>query len=421
MDRVGWLLLAIAVTLLGVLAPVAATGGAPLDVVWTWTDGGPGRDSGSAVAPSPTGDLFVVGTAASDEATDAFLQRRTPDGAIRWTRQYGGSGPQRGLDVLALDDGGAMVLSSDVDSSGDLDAVIHRVDPDGSVRWSQDYGTGAAEAAYEIVRVGDGYAIAGYSASNLGDQMAAWLVRIGPDGEQLWAETYDSGRVTAAYDLLSTPEGFVLAGVATNGQPVLQAGDGWLASIRPNGSERWTKRYGGSGGESVRAIVETPTGYALAGLTTSFGDGAASAWVLTTDQDGRLLWNRSYGTSRVSVAADIVRTQEGFLLLGSGAPEGDFDIQFRRLSRTGDSFDLRSVGGAGEEGAGDLTLVDGAAVATGSTTATTGESAVYVVGVTAPDPVGAMDWRWPVLTLGGSLIVTLGSTLLLVGWARHGD
>jgi hypothetical protein len=419
MDRQGWILVIFAVGLLGVLAPVAATGGVPLDVVWTWTDGGPGRDSGSALARSPTGDLFVVGTAATEDGTDVFLQRRTADGAILWTRHYGGSGPQRGLDVLALDDGGAMVLSSDVDTTGDLDAVLHRIDTDGSVRWSQHYGTGAAEAAYEMVRVGDGYAITGYSASTLGDEMAAWLVRIGPRGDQLWAETYDSGRITAAYDLLSTPDGFVLAGVATNGQPVLQSGDGWLASIRPNGSERWAKRYGGSGGESVRAIVETSTGYALAGLTTSYGDGAASAWLLRTDPQGGELWNRSYGTSRVSVATDIVRTKEGFLLLGSGAPDGDFDIQFRRLSSTGASLELRSIGSSGEESASDLAIVGDTAVATGSTTETTGDSAVYVVGVTAPDPVGTVDWRWPALGLAGSLTVALGATLLLIGWARH--
>lgn len=419
MDRAGWILVAVAVALLGILAPVAATGGVPLDVVWTWTDGGQGRDTGSAVASSPTGDLFVVGTVTTGDSTDVFLQRRTSDGAILWSRHYGGSGPQRGLDVLPLDNGGAMVLSSDVDSSGDLDAVLHRVDPDGSVRWSQRYGTGAAEAAYEVVRAGEGYAIAGYSASNLGDEMAAWLVRIRPDGEQVWAETYDSGRLTAAYDVLSTPDGFVLAGVATNGEPVLQAGDGWLASIRPNGSERWTKRYGGSGGESVRAIVETPTGYAMAGLTTSFGEGTASAWLLTTDHQGRELWNRSYGSSRVSVAADLVRTREGFLLLGTGAPDGDFDIQFRRLSSTGESIELRSVGGSGEEGAGDLTIVGDTAVATGSTTDTRGESAVYVVGVTAPDPVDRTDWRGTALALFGSLIVAIAAAVLLIGWTRY--
>jgi hypothetical protein len=401
-------LAALAVVCLTLSAGAAvAAGGSPLEVAWTWTTGGPDRDAGSAVTATAEGDLLLAGTMTTrDTATDAFLQRRTPDGSIQWTRRYGGPGAQSALDVVPTDDGGAILLADDVPADGDRDVVLRRIAGDGSVRWERRYGTvDADETAYALVDAGEGYAFAGFTAAT-DASLAAWLVRVGPDGEKRWERTYAPGRISTAYDLEVTSGGFVLAGVTTDGQTVLRGGEGWLAKVGTDGSLQWSQRYGGSSGDSLKAVVELPDGYALAGFTTSYGNGTASAWLVRTDRDGNLRWNRSYGQSQVDVAADLARTEEGFLLLGEGAPDGDFDVQFRRISETGDQLAVRSIGGDGEEGAGDLTVVNGTAIATGASTTGTGTHPdAYVVGVVAPPPVAGGEVPLAGILLSAGLVI----------------
>lgn len=412
MDRPRWAALAVLFLLVLTGGSAMPDADSSLEVAWTWTTGGEGRDTGGTIAVGPNGDILLAGTTGSEDGAQAFLQRREPDGTIEWTRRYGGDGTHTGLDVLALEDGGAILLGNTRTSDGDTDAVLRRIDSTGAVVWKQQYGTDADEFPWRVVRAGDGYALAGYAAGT-DNVLVAWLVRVGPSGEQRWVRTYHSGRVTAVYDLISTADGFVLAGVTTNGRTILAGGDGWLASVRKDGTVRWMQRYGGTAGDSLQSVVEVPGGFALAGFTTSYGSGASSAWLVRTDEQGELRWNRTYGSGQVTVASDLVRTQEGFLLLGEGAPDGDFDIQFRRVSRTGTLLDTRAVGGDGEEGAGDLVLVDGQALGTGTTSTDTGEGRdIFVVAVQAPPEVRDLRGTYPLLALVG-LVVVLGTGFLL--------
>jgi len=49
----------------------------------------------------------------------------------------------------------------------------------------------------------------------------------------------------------------------------------------------WTKTYGGTSDEEVRALVQTVDGeYALAGSTRSSGAGEADFWLVKTETDG---------------------------------------------------------------------------------------------------------------------------------------
>ncbi|MFB6111317.1 MAG: hypothetical protein ABEJ35_02150 [Halobacteriaceae archaeon] len=407
---IGVLLLASTLGVVLMAGIVAAA--APLDLLWTGTAGGPGRDTAGDGAIAPNGDLLLTGTIETQTGSDAFLQRRTPNGSVRWTRQYGQRGVTAGSDVVALPGGGAVVLADRVGPDGDRDVVVRRVNRRGRVQWERQYGSARDETAYTLVKAGTGYAFAGFTASGGDGSLAAWVVRIGPAGEKRWSRTYGPGRVDAAYDLVHTGSGYLLAGVTTDGGTVLQSGDGWVASLSANGTVQWTRRYGGSGGDSLRAIVETPDGYAIAGFTTSYGNGTASAWLVVTDLIGRERWNRTYGAGGVTVSADLVRTAEGYLLLGEGARQADFDVEFRRIAESGEQVSLRTFGGSGEDGAGSLVIGDGRAYALGvTTTESEGPSDALIVAVTAPNAPpapAADDGVWPALSglLAGAILVT---------------
>lgn len=93
-----------------------------------------------------------------------------------------------------------------------------------------------------------------------------------------------------AYALVRTVDGgYALAG--TTYSFGVGSGDVWLVRVDAAGNELWNKTYGGTNTEEARALVQTVDGgYALAGMTGSFGAGNGDAWLVKTDVESGLVW-----------------------------------------------------------------------------------------------------------------------------------
>jgi hypothetical protein len=76
--------------------------------------------------------------------------------------------------------------------------------------------------------------------------------------------------------------------------------------------------YGGNDQDVPHAVVQTSNGgYALAGETESFGAGGKDAWLVKTDAQGRMEWNKTYGGNSTDWATALVTTQDGgYAMLG---------------------------------------------------------------------------------------------------------
>jgi hypothetical protein len=72
--------------------------------------------------------------------------------------------------------------------------------------------------------------------------------------------------------------------------------DAWLVRTDPNGTEQWSKTYGGTKDDSVTSIQETSDGgFILAGYTESFGAGKRDAWIVRTYSNGEKIWSKTFG------------------------------------------------------------------------------------------------------------------------------
>jgi len=68
----------------------------------------------------------------------------------------------------------------------------------------------------------------------------------------------------------------------------------------------WSQTYGGTGSDSVEVFIQTSDGgYALAGYTNSFGAGSYDYWLVKTDADGNMQWNRTYGGLNIDYGFSI--------------------------------------------------------------------------------------------------------------------
>lgn len=94
----------------------------------------------------------------------------------------------------------------------------------------------------------------------------------------------------------------------------------------------WQKMYGGTNGDCAYSVENTlDNGYIAAGSSKSnngnvtINNGSEDFWVIKTDIDGNLLWQRSYGGSNVEIAKSISpTTDKGYIVVGfSASTDGD--------------------------------------------------------------------------------------------------
>ena len=80
-------------------------------------------------------------------------------------------------------------------------------------------------------------------------------------------------------------------------------------------------------------------GFALAGYTTSFGDGSADIWLVRTDDEGEVIWSQTYGGDGWDDCYSAIRTSEGGFALAGATNTGldsGFNMYFVVTNEDGD-------------------------------------------------------------------------------------
>jgi len=159
------------------------------------------------------------------------------------------------------------------------DGFVARLGPDGAHRWSQNYGgnsTIAFVAPERVAADGEGnvYAAGTLNAAvslgpaSLTGHFDAFLLALRPDGQYRWSSVYpgvDTDRalglaVDARGRVLIT--GFLTQSVDFGGGPLRSAGsyDVFVASFTAAGAHRWSRRFGTPLYEESRAIAADELG-----------------------------------------------------------------------------------------------------------------------------------------------------------------
>ncbi len=118
---------------------------------------------------------------------------------------------------------------------------------------------------------------------------------------------YDS----AMCHIQTTDGGYAIVGSTTSLKP-----DGknfWLVKTDENGTIEWNKAYGGSGDDFAYCIIQTNDGgYAIAGSTNSFDSkGDFDFLLIKTNSTGRVDWYKTYGNLFDDHATTVIQTNDG--------------------------------------------------------------------------------------------------------------
>lgn len=154
--------------------------------LWNHTYGGILQDAGyGSVLCSDSG--FAIGASTSNFGAgddDFWLIRTDASGNIQWNKTFGGTGEDT-LASIALCDEGGFVLFGETRSygAGDEDFWLVRTDYEGDIHWNLTFGGSGSDRGMDMVYSNDddGFALTGYTDSYGAGGTDAWLVWLEDD------------------------------------------------------------------------------------------------------------------------------------------------------------------------------------------------------------------------------------------------
>lgn len=131
---------------------------------------------------------------------------------------------------------------------------------------------------------------------------------IGQHYQFAWQNCFGGTGADRAYGVAQTENGFIIAGStdSMDGDITIDHGgiDGWLVRTDQNGGLIWQKSYGGTNGDYLKDVFSTAGGnFLLAGMTASQNGtidhnpypGTWSYWFMKVDGEGNIIWQTIAG------------------------------------------------------------------------------------------------------------------------------
>jgi hypothetical protein len=128
----------------------------------------------------------------------------------------------------------------------------------------------------------------------------------------------------------------------------------FLMKIDSLGEPLWSKHYGGSElDQGKRVAYQQGFGFFIAGNTSSIGSGGYDFYLIKTDVNGVMEWEKAYGESEWERLYDAVMTRDtGMVMVGEtlSNPTNNPDMYIVRTDKYGDTLWTKTMGGLGADG-----------------------------------------------------------------------
>jgi len=267
---------------------------------WTEVFDVSAEDSVTAAATTDDGLLVGTGTTAGEEGMVPWVFGVDRQGRGQWQHPLPGGENPRTLDA-APGHGGGAVVSGELRPDGSANqAFLDRLDEAGERRWRTTVAPPMDEGvAFGVTRVESGYLVVGGTRDTERTRTEALVARVDDEGTVQWSRAVSGGQLSLLYALKSAGEGaedeaYVACGVvrpeATSGQS--GPPEGWIAGLDSEGATQWSTTHRvESGGQPAsfglyRDVVETGDGYLLVGRTRPPQTSGSAAWAVATDATG---------------------------------------------------------------------------------------------------------------------------------------
>jgi len=388
------------------------------------TFGGAKNDVALSVVATLDGGFAVLGYTQStdgdisdklDDSFDYWLLKFDSNATLEWNKTYGGSGDDRGNDIIQTQDGGFAILGYSDSSNGDVsqnnggrDFWLLKLNDSGTIQWEKSFGFSGVDQGINILETSDNHLLlsgvldvtASNGLGNFGRNSNKhaggdyWALKVSASGTVVWSRFYGGSFTDTPAGAIETNAGeFIFAGASDSNDVDITNNKGtydfWVVKSSAGGNMVWEKSFGGNEIDEARGITATADGnYVIVGDTRSnqqdvtLNNGAADLWVIKISETGNLLWNRSIGGTSFDVARSINTTNDtGFIIAGSSRSsdgnvannQGQNDAWIVKINSSGLPIWETTVGGSNIDFAYDaVQLQNGKIIAVGETNSNDG-------------------------------------------------
>ena len=320
------------------------------------TYGGSNEDIAHAIIKTYDGGFAVIGNTKSNDIdlnfrttndSDVLFLKFKPDLELDYIKTYGGSDDDRGYDLVQLEDRGFILLGYSKSSDGDVslnkgqhDNWVIRIDQKGKIIWEKSFGFSGHDHAYNIISTKDG----GFFFNGFLDVTASnglgmtkknmkiskkhgvgefWCHKIDKDGNLQWRKYFGGTNNDRSYDAIQTLEGdFIIVGTSESNDFEISNSKGsydmWVIKLDNNGNLIWEKSFGGKGYDGGNAVIENSYGnIMILGQTNSLDNditdplGSSDFFLVNMTKKGEILNIENLGTSNFDSGKSIMELDDG--------------------------------------------------------------------------------------------------------------
>ncbi len=320
-------------------------------------------NQGLHVVTLADGNFLVGGTTVLQNNTDIYLLKTTPDGTTLWQKRFGGPGTDGVRQLLALPDGGWIVIG-DLPGPGGTDRpLVARFATDGTILWQKTMNTTESPNVFtDVILTQDGNLLLGGGMHNTNAiAYTGILTKMDLNGNVIWSNFYDGSFIDFIQGIRELPNGDIAAAGFTNsfGQNLSSIHDGMVMRFNSAGTLLWVNAYGSSDNEWLTDIFPTADGGLMAiGATSGWNGPAGGAylddgWLVKLKANGMLEWSQVFQTSQAidfGILSTLQTTDGGYVFAGNDAATiGSGTPLMFKCGPTGDVEWSREYAGTGQD------------------------------------------------------------------------
>lgn len=274
-----------------------------------------------------------------------------------WTETYG---VWASKDMVKTSSGDFVIVGFDTSTVDQDNMFLLKVDDDGDSLWIKYFdGYSDDDEANAVALASNGFILGGYADGDNGNKRDMFVVRTDNNGNEVWSSFFGTDTThETVEDIILTSDGNY-AVVGTTDPSSISGGTPYLLKVDDNGDTLWTRKYSHLQSGVSSTVIQTSDGnYILSGYTDGMGAGGSDVFLLKVDDDGDVIWTRTYGTSLDDHGHHAVETSDGgFLIVGDRDVGGsDYSGYIVRTDSDGDTLWTRTYGGEDSDYLTDIAI-----------------------------------------------------------------
>lgn len=327
---------------------------------WELTFGGSSYDEGHAIIQTSDHGYLVVGYSESfgtssgnpDNDVDVYVVRTDVDGTKIWSKVYDEAYFEHAYEVIETEDKGFLIVGDINYGAGQpSDVYLLKIGKKGEFEWSRTYGSPLyREQGNDVVKAaGGGYAIIGLTKETLSGDNDIQLIRIDNDGNVLWTKNYGyEGDDERGNALVALPDGgFAFVGSAKADGDIF--GDMTIYRVDASGEIVWSSVFGSpTAGDEATDILLTDNGTSL--VLVGHIETEGKGYLRKYDLDGNVTWFQPVQLGLASAFYAATEMADGGIVatgIVTEFPGADINVLVAKVSASGELIWANRAGSPG--------------------------------------------------------------------------